>query len=128
VMTNKNYLFACSLWFKEQVLIPVVKKINHPGSGKIYPGSGSRIQGVKKHRIRNSSLFSTRYKISMLQTHSYEAQCLVQNWMRLLKIIIGPIPQIFYYFIWSRIEGSAADPWLLHPVLVSDFQSDLTEK
>jgi hypothetical protein len=39
-MKNKNYrylyLFSCSLWFQEQVLI--VKKIIHPGSGKIYPG------------------------------------------------------------------------------------------
>jgi hypothetical protein len=53
VMKNNNYryLFSCSLLFQEHVLI--VKKIIHFGSesGKIYPGSGYWIQGVKKHRI-----------------------------------------------------------------------------
>jgi hypothetical protein len=41
-MKSKNYLFSCFLWFQEEVF--KVKKITHPGSG-------SRIQGVKKHRI-----------------------------------------------------------------------------
>jgi hypothetical protein len=38
---NKNYLFSCSLWFQELVLI--IKKIINPVSGNILP----RIQGVK---------------------------------------------------------------------------------
>jgi hypothetical protein len=41
-MKNKNYLFSCFLWFQEEVF--KVKNITHPGSG-------SRIQVVKKHRI-----------------------------------------------------------------------------
>jgi hypothetical protein len=41
-MKSKNYLFSCFLWFQEEVF--KVKKITHPGSG-------SRIQGVNKHRI-----------------------------------------------------------------------------
>jgi hypothetical protein len=64
-LKNKTNLFFCSLWFQEQVFFSqkskrtrILKKISHqktyslnPGSEIWNPGSGSWIQGVKKHQI-----------------------------------------------------------------------------
>jgi hypothetical protein len=49
-MKNNNYLYSCSLWFQEEVLLPVVKKIP-------VIKSRIRIQGVKKHRILDTEQF-----------------------------------------------------------------------
>jgi hypothetical protein len=64
-MKNKpNFFLACLLacFFQEQVLLEKIKEQGFlrkspqktypldPGSGKIHPGSGSRIPGGKKHR------------------------------------------------------------------------------